>query len=534
MHIPEKEDRRWIIAAAFVLLSLTSIPYLIGYFRQGVDWRFTGFILGVEDGNSYIAKMLSGTYGNWLFKSPYSVMPQQGVLAFLPYILIGKLAYPPEIHDQLVVLFQIFRWVSGGLLIWSVYQFVGFFLIDRKLKKFAVMVIVAGGGLGWLGWMLLPGKGAWNLPLEVYSPEAFGFLSLLGLPHLAAARAFLLFGFIYFLRSCENESWLRPAVLGGVCWFVVGFFQPLTIAVGYGILACNVLIFFASTKENKWSSTLGIIKKTALLVAISSPWVIYNLFFFSADSYLKAWYAQNIISSPPIQDYLWSYGLFLVASIPAIRLILKSNDQRGLLLIAWLLCAALLAYFPYNVQRRFIEGIWIALVLLLFQSFNSIRQKQVIWSYRLILSTTAAAPLLVLLVVTQGVLTTAAPVYRPAKEVAMFDSISIIVKPNDIVLASYETGNAIPAWAPVFVLAGHGPESAHLKEVLPEVLAFFSGDKEMTWQKGFLSRNGVDYIIAGPNEKALGAWDKMYAGMFMKVYDQGEYQVYKVETLDGK
>src|SRR5512133_794055 len=180
----EKEERRWLVIVTIVLLSITSIPYLIGYFRQGADWHFTGFIFGVEDGNSYIAKMLSGSYGSWLFRSPYSAMQQKGVLAFLPYLLLGKLAFPPEIHDQLVALFQIFRWAAGGILVPSVYIFTGLFINSRTHKQLATLIIVLGGGLGWLGWLLIPGQGPWNLPLEVYSPEAFGFLSLLGLPHL--------------------------------------------------------------------------------------------------------------------------------------------------------------------------------------------------------------------------------------------------------------------------------------------------------------------------------------------------------------
>ena len=55
-----------------------------GFWLQGSDWRFTGFFIGVEDGNSYIAKMLSGTAGNWIFRTPYTAYPQNGFLAFLP------------------------------------------------------------------------------------------------------------------------------------------------------------------------------------------------------------------------------------------------------------------------------------------------------------------------------------------------------------------------------------------------------------------------------------------------------------------
>ncbi len=528
----EKEDRRWLIITSIVLLFLTSIPYIIGFFRQGMDWHFTGFIFGVEDGNSYIAKMLSGSYGSWLFKSPYSAMPQKGILAFLPYILLGKLAFPPELHDQLVSLLQLFRWAAGGLLIVAVYSFSGLFLKNRLHQRLATLVIILGGGLGWLGWMLFPNQWTGRLPLEVYSPEAFGFLSFLGLPHLAAARAFLLFGLIYFLKDLASGNWLHNSIRGGLCWLVVGLFQPLTIVVGYGILGCYLLITFFASAGNKWQTSLPVIKKALIMGTIASPWVIYNLLFFSSDSYLKIWYAQNIIDSPPILHYLWSYGIFLAASIPAVIQIIKLKDQRTFLLPAWLMCAALLAYFPYNVQRRFIDGVWIALVLLLFLSFEIFKDKRWNIIYPVLLGSTAVAPLLVMLVVTQGVFSTIKPVYRLAKEVTMFEEMAKVVHPDDIILTSYETGNAIPAWVPVFVLAGHGPESANLKQVLPEVEAFYSGGKDLIWQRDFISRNGVDFIIAGPNEKVLGLWETRYGEEYVKIYDQGEYQVYKVEHVN--
>jgi len=81
-------------------MGVTMLPYLLGYASQGDAWRFTGFVFGVEDGNSYIAKMLSGSAGAWLFRTPYTPEAQRGVLAFLPYILLGKLASPPGLHEQ--------------------------------------------------------------------------------------------------------------------------------------------------------------------------------------------------------------------------------------------------------------------------------------------------------------------------------------------------------------------------------------------------------------------------------------------------
>ncbi len=526
-------DRRWVILTSILLLLLTSIPYLLGYFRQGLDWHFTGFIFGVEDGNSYLAKMLSGSFGSWLFRSPYTTMDQKGALAFLPYILLGKLAYPPEIHDQLVAFFQIFRWLSGGLLVWVVYSFVGLHITDGRQRKFATVIILVGGGLGWLGWLLFPAGWAGRMPLEFYSPEAFGFLSLLGLPHLSAARALLLFGFIFFLNNNDPANWRRNALYGGASWFLVGFFQPLTIVVGYGVLACHLVLTFAVNKDERWKYTLPLLKKAAIIAGISSPWVIYNLIYFGSDPYLQAWYRQNIIDSPPLSHYLWSYAIFLAAAVPAVVKAFRQRDERDLILIAWVTCAVLLAYFPYNVQRRFIDGIWIALVVLGFRSYQLVNRGYLKNVYQGLMGLTTIAPILLLLILTGGIWTKAEPVYRESPEISLFKEIELVARPGDTVLAAYDTANALPAWAPVFVLAGHGPESANLRNILPDIEVFYTGTRDSNWQQRFLESNGIDFVIFGPHERSLTTKTTLDGRSFTKIYDQSGYQLFRVETSNG-
>ncbi len=115
MEAVSRAERSWVFKVSLVVMLLTSLPYLLGYAMQGEALRFSGFIFAVEDGNSYIAKMLSGAHGSWLFRTPYTSMQQGGVLMFAPYILLGKLASSPGMHDQLVGLFHLFRILSGVL-----------------------------------------------------------------------------------------------------------------------------------------------------------------------------------------------------------------------------------------------------------------------------------------------------------------------------------------------------------------------------------------------------------------------------------
>jgi hypothetical protein len=87
-------ERRWVVVFALSIMLITTLPYFLGYSVEINDHNMPGVLLdlifGVEDGNSYIAKALTGTFGAWLFRTPYTVIPQNGVIAFLPYFIIGK------------------------------------------------------------------------------------------------------------------------------------------------------------------------------------------------------------------------------------------------------------------------------------------------------------------------------------------------------------------------------------------------------------------------------------------------------------
>ena len=205
-----RAEHKWVLWFGLLVMVITTIPYIVGYARQGAGWQFTGFVFGIEDGNSYIAKMLSSAYGAWLFRTPYTTNFQRGVVAFIPYFALGKLVSGTGLHEQLVALYHIFRIGAGMLAIFATYEFTSLIIDSIDLRRFGLILCVLGGGLGWLAVSL----GSKSLPLEFYSPETFGFLSLFGIPHLALARATILWSLVIYLRFVlKGDSGLVAAVI---------------------------------------------------------------------------------------------------------------------------------------------------------------------------------------------------------------------------------------------------------------------------------------------------------------------------------
>lgn len=533
--IVERVERRWLLFFIIIVLLLTTIPYIIAYSHYDSTWEFTGFVFGVEDGNSYIAKMLTGEYGAWLFHSPYSAYPQKGFLAFLPYIILGKLVSLPDSHIQLVFLFHLFRWVAAGMMIVATYQFIGLFIKDLKLRRWAIVVAALGGGLGWLSLFGLQKLWSQGLPLEFYSPESFGFLSVYGLPHLAAARAFLLWGLIAFIRKGQRIS---PGIQTGLLWLAAGFFQPMTVAVGWAVLGAFVVYSFLlswikrARNDDSYDykpRLAGLFRSALVAILVSSPWVIYNLISFSVDPYLRGWEAQNIITSPPPLDYLLGYAIVLPFSIAGLISLMRKSRWRENLLVAWIFLFPLLAYAPHNLQRRLPDGIWVVLAVTAFIFIERkwpVKVPKLAYSMALTLIT----PLVLIAggsIVSSSLST---PVFRPQSETRAYEFLNETTSPGSVVLAAYQTSNAMPAWTPVRLLTGHGPESVNFSEVNDSVNRFYQESTLDPERLDLIEEFNIEYVFFGPEERSIGAWDPHKADYLTTYYSQDGYEVFQVNS----
>lgn len=502
--------RRNIFSFAFILILLTSLPYLVGYLRQDEQWRYTGLLIAAEDGHSYLAKMLLGAAGDWLFRTPYTAYPQRGFLAFFPYILLGKLTSPPGQYSQLVALFHLFRIAGVIFCIWATDRFVSLYFSECRYRLFAVVLATLGGGLGFLYVFGLSSFWQGGLPLEFYSPETFGFLSFLAIPHLLWARGFLFWGLTDYLHAHREESFWG-GWKAGVIWNLTGLMQPFTIVVGWAVLAIHLFAEFLYSllqKNNPLHSSFSFwAKRASGAVLASSPFVIYTFVSFRLDPFLKQWEKQNIILSPPIGDYLLAYGILLPLSLVGTWKWLRQSDVSKRLLIFWALFFPVLAYVPYNLQRRLPEGVFIALSILAVAGFSILsgfpRSLAKIW---LGLSMIPS-----LILVGGGIITLlnpSPPLYFSADEQDLFKTMRDMVPRSSVVLADWDLSNLLPAHVPVRVIIGHGPESLRAIELKQQVEKFYRGDLSEKERLQFLKQENVDYLIVR-QEISPNGWRKM-------------------------
>jgi hypothetical protein len=176
------------------------------------------------------------------------------------------------------------------------------------------------------------------------------------------------------------------------------------------------------------------------------------------------------------------------------------------------------------------EGVWVALAVLAVSGWRlavvrgGIRR----WASHLVVAGVFPSTAILL---AGGILTAsrvAEPVYRPGEEVQAFEYLAEEAEPGAVVLAAFETGNPMPAWAPVRVVVGHGPESVGLDELRPVVAAFYSGSTSDGDRTRLVRELEIAYIYWGPAERRLGSWEPADSTWLERVYHRGAVTIFEV------
>jgi len=232
----------WLLLALLAVLLVASLPTLYAWSLADADHVFTGFVYNTEDGNSYLAKMRLGAEGEWLFHLFYTAEEHEPAMAFPLHLLLGKLAAATGL--SLVLVFHLARIVFGLLLSVTIYAFAARFVSDVATRRVAWALATVGSGLGWLLVLLGASPLLGAMPLDFWVPEAYVFLVLYNLPHLAAAQALLLWSILWALDSFERKSPMPILKAGlaaiGMTLIVPFYAGVLAAALGAYLLALAI------------------------------------------------------------------------------------------------------------------------------------------------------------------------------------------------------------------------------------------------------------------------------------------------------
>jgi len=335
------------------------------------------------------------------------------------------------------------------------------------------------------------------------------------------------------------DAYLGSTARPRAAWFASGWLvllmlvQPLSIVAAAVAIGFHQILEFARTvTKHPRPDILRSLRPAAIALAAPAIMLGGYALLLRRDIFLQAWAAQNILKSPHPAHYLLAYGLLLPFAFLGVRRAWRQEHGEGRMLLGWAVLLPVLAYAPTVIQRRLPEGGWVVLATLAAIGLGGARLRDAV-RWRLaagVLALSMVSPAFLLFGAFRGAAAGQIPAFQPANQVAAFEWLAENAESEAVVLTSFQTGNALPAWAPTFVVIGHGPESAGLHALAPRVNSYFAESGAGTQAAELLQEFHVDYVFVGEAERALGFDAPLPPPGLTEAYSEGGIAIYRVDS----
>lgn len=465
-----------------------SLPYLVGFIIGGSDPIFTGFLINIPDGNSYLAKMEIGWRGDWIFTLPYTAEPGEGAYVFLFYIFLGHLSRLTGIST--LVIYHLARLISDGLMVWSLWRFSNWFFGDRWQKSSSYFpLMVFGSGLGWLA------SPFFGMTSDLWVAEAFPGLAGFVNPHFPLGICLILEILMRSFSLYTNKARVSVAVLG----LLLASIMP------FGVVVIGVVLVGTATWE--WFATRKLyLKEVVFPLLLGGIYLIYQFIMIQTDPVLQQWNAQNITSSPPIWDFVVSFSPLILLALAAAWLKRREcNSLPWRMILTWLVLGFFLIYFPFSLQRRFLTSYFVPVSLVGISGISVLVDK--VQARKLIPVLVIVSLLTNVLVWSSawfGLLTRNPNVFLTRDEQEALTWLDRHAETGSVVAAGAFIGMVIPGKTALRVVYGHPFETVNAEQELAFINSFYSGKGDTDqFLAGLVERN-VQYIFRGEREAELG------------------------------
>ncbi len=545
------ERSEWVFAlsATLLVLALTSLPYLFAYWTAPADKQFMGIVLNIPDHMQYFSWFREFMTAN-LSANKLTPEANQPVFFNLLWWSMGKLG--AFFNVGYAVVYQAMRWLSAILFMLLVYRMLSWFFVDTLRRKTAFLLVLLGSGFGWvlvlMKYTVTNGELLW--PLDVYVAEPNTFLSILGSPHFVAAALYM-FVFDLLLRGQAKAS-LRYAIYAGLFALFMGWQHAYDLIIVYGVIFAYALLLLLRDRKLPmyvvWSG---------LIVGIISVWpALYSVMLTSLDPLWEevlAQFANAGVYTPPL------YRLPILLGIPfllALFTVLRQNPFRlngvsdnALFIRGWFWISFVLIYLPVDYQIHMLNGWQVPIAILATQGlFDYVAPAMSRWADRRDWRWSAQrgqvllAALLIAAVIPTNLYLLAwrfvdlrrydYPYYLHKDEIAAMHWLESRPDGEEIVLASLALGQYVPAETGKHAFLAHWAQTVDFYGKTDMVEAFYSADTPDEERTRIIDDYGVDYVLVGPAERAIGSYAFEGSPRFTSVFATPQITIYAPQSAE--
>ena len=509
--MPAITRREWLWAwvVAVLVVALTCVPYLVGWAITPPGYRFTGLLINPIDGHSYLAKIMQGAAGAWLFRLPFTAEAHEPVLVYTFYLALGHLV-PGGSPTTIVWLYHLTRVIMGVVLLLVVYWVSAFIFAEWRQRRLAFLLVCFSSGMGWL-----LGSGP-----DLTVPEAITFPSLLVNAHFGTTQLLILL----LLFAIISRSQLRekggvfdtpPAALinittqqraaGRECWrwialtvgsAVLTMMQPFAIPI---VGAVGGIWLFLQWRRDQVFPRMNL-GRFAVTMVSALPLLLYFFWIGFNHPAVAQWREQNFTPSPPVWGWLVAYGVLWPLAAAGAWRAAHRRSQGDSFLLAWIAGQLLLLLIPIPLQRRLCTGMHIPLCYLAALGLSDVLMPRLRryrrWLVPAVMVLVVPTNLLIMLAGVSAVGTKNPYVLMNEAQWEAMTWLRENVDSDMVVLADEELGTLVPAWGGgARVVYGHPFETLAAGAKRAAVNDFFSGQMTADQQAEFLDAYDVQVVV---------------------------------------
>jgi hypothetical protein len=546
----DKKEWRFIIILSIVVILLTTLPYLYGWYQTPEGHTYTGLhSLTPGDIHVYFSFMDQAREGNFISKDLYTGEPQARVLLNSFWSIEGLIGRVTGLSNILV--FQLSRILLIPIFIFTLYLFSCLFFNKKVWRKISIIFLTFASGLGVTITIFLPdsvyAKGWYNWPLDLWAPESNNLLTMFQSPHLIASTILIIFiMFLMFLAYEHNK--LKYSVSAGVLALILFQFHPFHTPTIFAVLSTYILVkVIQDIKKYKDKSDIwfNYVKHSLVLAVVSFPSIFYWLLLQQFDFVTQLRVYQNVCLTPSLWVTAVSYGFVLLLAIYASYRIIRHyrSDNKHIFLVVWFVIHFLMLYSPFLFQRRIMQGLQVPMTILcvygVYFLYEYLKKKLPKDKFEFFISNKHLAIIVFILLFTSAgiynwireiaVFTEVYPqLYVPDDKIAGYKWLKNNTNEDDVILTDLYNGNLIPGRIMRKVYVGHGVETLFFDNKFMRMVWFFSFDEADDKKEKFLRDNNIDYIFYSGNEKGIGDYNPAEKNYLEPVFHFGDTDIYKV------
>ena len=533
---PPRITRALVLALALLVPAASLAPAISGYLAQSPPERiFLGFRHLEVDHYQYGSFLAQARdEGRVLMENRLTGEPQTGRFVLLYLWLAGTLARASGAPDATAWL--VLQYVTGVALLLVAWHVAGVFLRDSSERLCAWLLVAVGSGFDWIPWL------AERAGLAAASPFARTYAEFwnwstsgsLQLPMWGCAEIALLLLVASIASRGEHAGPMRlvaAILLPPLAWLVHPYTGLATFAIVALLPAIDALARLARADRPDFALVRSRLRVVAPVLA-GALLVLAHVMWSNRDPVVAAVSKQTLwwVRWPSPVAFPVAYGLaFLLAWFGLADVLRRSGLARDLLL-AWTFAVLALTFNPWLAGVKFQYLLHLPLCVLAGRGIGTMRER-VPWVRRAwerpllrlaVLACVATGSILAPFKDIRGV-GSEARLFASADELSAYEFLraqppGIVISPVDIgPRVAWKTGHAI--------FAGHWFMTLDLERKAGDAARYFSPHAPPTWRAALEAKERLDYVIAGPEERAAG-FDAASTGEV--IFSAGPWQVARI------